>query len=221
MALHLERELKKLQDNILQLSGAVEASVSKALQALEQQDDVLARQVIDDDTHIDLMEVRIEEEGLKILALHQPVAVDLRRIIAILKINNDMERIGDYAVNIAKRQLALSGRPAYPKEFRFEKECRLVNQQLRDSVQALIQMSTGIARKVIESDREIDRIHRNIVQRLENTVVAGELTVPVMLQVFSVTNSLERIGDHATNIAEDVIYMITGEIARHEGKGSQ
>ena len=216
MALHLERELKKLQDNILELCGAVETSVSKALQALEQQDDVLARQVIDDDTSIDLMEVRIEEEVLKILALHQPVAVDLRRIIAILKINNDLERIGDYAVNIAKRQLELSGHPAYPKEFRFDKVCKLVNQQLRDSVDALIQMSTETARKVIESDREIDRFHRDIVQRLESTVVAGDLIVPVMLQVFSVSRSMERIGDHATNIAEDVIYMITGEIARHE-----
>ncbi len=216
MALHLERELKKLQDNILELCGAVETSVSKALQALEQQDDVLARQVIDDDTSIDLMEVRIEEEVLKILALHQPVAVDLRRIIAILKINNDLERIGDYAVNIAKRQLELSGHPAYPKEFRFDKVCKLVNQQLRDSVDALIQMSTETARKVIESDREIDRFHRDIVQRLESTVFAGDLIVPVMLQVFSVSRSMERIGDHATNIAEDVIYMITGEIARHE-----
>ena len=218
MALHLEREMKKLQDNILQLCGAVEASVSKALQALEQQDDVLARQVIEDDTNIDLMEVRIEEEGLKILALHQPVAVDLRRIIAVLKINNDLERIGDYAVNIAKRQLELSGRPAYPDEFRLEKMCTEVNQLLRESVDALIDMSAEKARKVITEDREIDRMNRELVQRIESALVGGGPLAPVMLQVFSVARSLERIGDHATNIAEDVIYMISGEIARHEAK---
>lgn len=218
MALHLERELNKLQDFVLQLCGAVEKSVSKSLQALEQQDDVLARQVIEDDTKIDMMEVRIEEEGLKILALHQPVAVDLRRIIAILKINNDLERIGDYAVNIATRQLELSGRPAYPQEFRFDSMCLLVNQQLHDSVDALIQMDVATARKVIKEDREIDRMYRDIVQRLESNLTAGGITASVMLQVFSVARSLERIGDHATNIAEDVLYMITGEIARHEQK---
>ena len=221
MALHLEREMKKLQDNILQLCGAVEASVSKALQALEQQDDVLARQVIEDDTNIDLMEVRIEEEGLKILALHQPVAVDLRRIVAVLKINNDLERIGDYAVNIAKRQLELSGRPAYPQEFKLDTMCLRVNQLLRDSVDALIDMRADKARAVIEADREIDRMNREIVKRLEDILVAGGQMAPVMLQVFSVARSLERIGDHATNIAEDVIYMITGEIARHEQKASK
>ena len=221
MALHLEREMKKLQDNILQLCGAVEKSVSKSLQALEQQDDVLARQVIADDTSIDMMEVRIEEEGLKILALHQPVAMDLRRITAIMKINNDLERIGDYAVNIAKRQLELSGRPSYPQEFHLEKMCLQVNQLLHDSVDSLIQMSVETARKVIQSDGEIDRMNREMVQRIETMLIAGGPSAPVMLQIFSVARSLERIGDHATNIAEDVIYMITGEIARHEQKASK
>lgn len=221
MALHLERELKKLQDATLELCGAVEKSVSKSLHALEQQDDVLARQVIEDDTNIDMMEVRIEEEGLKILALHQPVAVDLRRIIAILKINSDLERIGDYAVNIAKRQLELSGRPDYPAEFNLATMCARVNQLLRDSVDALIQMSVETARNVIEGDREIDCMNREIVKRIEGVLVSGGPMAPVMLQVFSVARSLERIGDHATNIAEDVLYMITGEIARHDKKLSK
>ena len=216
MALHLERELDQLQGNILALCGAVEESVAKSLRALEQQDEVLARQVIEEDDAIDHMEVRIEEEGLKILALHQPVAVDLRRIIAILKINNDLERIGDYAVNIAKRQLELSGRPAYPQEFRFDAMCATVNRQLRDSVDALVQMDADLARKVIADDREIDRMNRDIVQRLEQALTAGTMLAPVMLQIFSVSRSLERIGDHATNMAEDVLYLVTGEIVRHE-----
>ncbi|MFU8780369.1 MAG: phosphate signaling complex protein PhoU [Kiritimatiellia bacterium] len=216
MALHLERELNRLQGSILELCGAVEDSVAKSLRALEQQDEILARQVIEDDNAIDQMEVRIEEEGLKILALHQPVAVDLRRIVAILKINNDLERIGDYAVNIAKRQLELSGRPAYPQEFRFDAMCAAINRQLRDSVDALVQMNADLARKVIEDDREIDRMNRGIVERLEQALSAGNMLAPVMLQIFSVSRSLERIGDHATNMAEDVLYLVTGEIVRHE-----
>lgn len=218
MSLHLEREMNKLQNAMLLLCGTVEKSVAQALRALEQQDETIARQVIAEDNVIDQMEVRIEEEGLKILALHQPVAIDLRRIIAIMKINNDLERIGDYAVSIAKRQLELSGHPGYPAEFRFDTMVQRVNQQLHRSVDALVKLDKELAWQVIEEDKEIDRINREIVQRAESAIAADATQAAMMLQIFSVSRSLERIGDHAANIAEDVLYLITGEIVRHEHK---
>lgn len=218
MSLHLEREMGKLQEAVLQLCGTVEKSVSMALKALEQQDEAAARRVIEEDNTIDQIEVRIEEEGLKILALHQPVAIDLRRIVAVLKINNDLERIGDYASSIAKRQLELSGRPDYPDAFRFEKMVEKVNSQLHKSVDALVKLDKELAWQVILEDKEIDRMNKDILQRAEQAMLQDITQVAVMLQIFSVSRSLERIGDHAANIAEDVLYLITGEIVRHEHK---
>lgn len=221
MSLLLEREMNNLQDGILQLCGTVEKSVELAMRALEQQDATAARQVIEDDRVIDQMEVRIEEEGLKILALHQPVAIDLRRIIAILKINNDLERIGDYAVSIAKRQLEIREFITYPDEFRFDAMVQQVNRQLHASVDALVKLDKTLAREVIGGDKAIDNMNRQIVERAEATLAKDATLAPLMLQIFSVSRSLERIGDHAVNIAEDVLYLITGEIVRHEQKIKQ
>jgi phosphate transport system protein len=221
MSLHLERELNKLQDHLLKLCGTVENNVLKALRALQQQDETAARQVIDDDNVIDQMEVRIEEEVLKILALHQPVAIDLRRIMAVMKINNDLERIGDYAVTIAKRGLDLSGRPYYPENLNFDTIAKCVTRQLHNSVDALVRLDKNVAWQVIAEDKEIDRQNRDIVQSLSHILAADATQSAMILQLFSVTRSLERIGDHAVNIAEDVIYMITGEIVRHEHKNGR
>ncbi len=218
MALHFEREFGKLQERILQLCGAAEKSVAQSLHALEQQDEEAARRVIADDNIIDEMEVRIEEECLKILALHQPVAVDLRRVVVIMKINNDLERIGDYAVNIAKRQIELSGRPDYPADFHFGVMMQEVNAQLRRSVDALIKLDSELAREVIKADKVIDRMDKDMVKRAEGMMQQDAALVPMMLQIFSVSRSLERIGDHAVNIAEDVMYLISGEIVRHDHK---
>lgn len=216
MSLHLEREMNKLQEKILKLCGAVELIVSKVLQAMEQRDEESALAAIKEDNLIDQMEVRIEEECLKILALHQPVATDLRKIVSILKITNDLERIADYAVNIARRQLEVPGRPVFPKAFQFATMVHQVNRQLSRSVNALVQMDAELAWSVMREDDSIDRMHRDTVQRTIEVLSSDPSQALVMMQIFSVSRSLERIGDHAVNIAEDVVYMITGEIVRHE-----
>jgi len=218
MSLHFEREMTKLQDRVLRLCGAVETIVSQTLKATEQQNEAAALAVIGDDALIDQMEVHIEEEGLKILALHQPVAKDLRKIMAVLKITNDLERIADYAVNIARRQLELQGRRMFPKAFEFSTMVYHVNRQLGRSVNALVQMDTELAWSVIRDDDQIDQMHRDTVLRTIEVLSRDPSQALVMMQVFSVSRSLERIGDHAVNIAEDVVYMITGEIVRHEHK---
>ncbi|MCF7839041.1 MAG: phosphate signaling complex protein PhoU [Candidatus Marinimicrobia bacterium] len=218
MSVHLQREMEKLQELVLRLCGTVEDQVSRALRAFEQQDEQGARQVIAADEDVDQAEVRLEEEALKMLALYQPVAIDLRRIVAFIKINSDLERIADYAVNVAKRQLELGGRASYPAEFQFADMVTAVNRQLRRSVAALVQLDSDMAWDVILQDEPIDKLNRDMARRAEARLRSEPDLAPTMLQIYSVSRSLERIGDHAVNIAEDVLYLITGQIVRHTHK---
>ncbi len=214
--MHLHRAIEGLKSRILELSAVIEESVYKAVKAVETRDRKLAEEVIDGDSRVDLMEVEVEEECLKILALHQPVATDLRFIVAVLKINNDLERIGDLAVNIASRAKTLSSIKSSPRaHIDFQDGESKVQQMLRRSLEALVNLDEGVAKWVCASDDAIDDINRSVHKQVLKAIREHPDDVDRFILLLSVSRNLERIADHATNIAEDVLYMIRGEIVRH------
>jgi phosphate transport system protein len=215
MAVHLQKEENKLKKQILALGATVEESVRKAVASLEKRDEKLASDVLDHDNDIDQMEVDLEEECLKILALYQPVAQDLRFVIAVLKINNDLERIGDLAGNIAERALRLSQDGTASIPFDFHKMAERVQLMLRHALDALVNADVALALEVRNSDDEIDDMHREVYRIVEEEIRKDVDKVGSLIQFLAISRSLERIADHATNIAEDVTYMIEGDIVRH------
>ena len=215
MTKHFHGEVEKLKQRILLLAAMVEENLQKAVKAVTDRDVQLADQVIDTDPEVDMQEVEVEEDCLKILALYQPVANDLRYTIAILKINNDLERIADLAVNIAERAKALASRPMISVPFDLNSMLSATTGLVRKSVDALVKEDVHLAHEVILEDDTIDDFHRTAYVTIQERIGAGQNQVEVLINFLSVSRNLERIADHATNIAEDVIYMIEGEIVRH------
>ncbi len=215
MAVHLEKEIEKLKKRIILYGGMIEKNLENAIHSIQSKDGELARQVLAADDQADLWEVENEEECLKILALHQPVAVDLRFIIAVLKINNDLERIGDEAVNIAERSLRVSPLTLPGRPVDFAPLCVRVQEVLRQSLDALVRLDAPLAHRVRNSDDAIDEmVHAQFTQLKDEIRMYPEQT-DQLVEYLRVCRHLERIADHATNIAEDVIYMIEGSIVRH------
>lgn len=215
MSHHLQNEIQKLKKNILTLGKMVEDSVEMAINAMSQRDQILAQKVIDFDEQIDAAEVDLEEDCLKILALHQPVANDLRFVVSVLKINNDLERIGDLSVNIAERAVRLSTHPGVTIPFDFVDMAKRVQSMLRESLRALVNMDVNVANEVCLSDDEIDLRHSNVYDIVSDCIKQDINNIDTYIQFIVISRALERIADHTTNIAEDVIYMIEGEIIRH------
>ena len=216
MTKHFEREIDRLKRKILNLSSLAEDAVYKAVKSVEERNPQMAEMVIQADKEIDSMEVEVEEDCLKILALHQPVAIDLRLIIAVLKINNDLERIGDLAVNIAQRSRRLSNLTKVTTTFHFQNMAVKVKQMLRKSLESLVQLDPQIAYEVCASDDEVDDMNRDMHKLIRESIKTHPEDLEALLYFISVSRNLERIADHATNIAEDVIYMANGEIVRHK-----
>ncbi len=212
---HLRREIEKLKKQILTLSAVVEENVYKAVRSLEERDVSLAEEVIACDSRIDQMEVDVEEECLKVLALYQPVAVDLRFIISILKINNDLERVGDLAVNIAERSCFLSTREKPEIPLDFPKMVEKTRTMLRKSLDALVNRDAKLAHEVLTADDEVDAINREMYVKIQEEIRESPDQLESLIHLLSCSRHLERIADHATNVAEDVIYMTEGEIVRH------
>lgn len=215
MSMHLQKEIEKLKKKILSLCALVEESVEKAVNCVSRRDESMARQVIKADTDVDHMEVEVEEECLKILALHQPVAIDLRYVIAILKINNDLERIGDLAVNIAEQAIYLASRPPVLIPFDFAGMVEKTQAMLRNSLDAMINLNAHGAYQVCISDDEVDAINRAMYGQVQEGIRQHPEEMDMLMRYLTVSRNVERIADYATNIAEDVIYMIEGKIIRH------
>ncbi len=218
MTQHFRREVERLKKKILSLCAFVEESVHKSVKSVEERDEKLARSVIETDLEIDQMEVELEEECLKVLALYQPVAIDLRFIVAVLKINNDLERIADEAANIAERSLYLSKKPKVNLPIDLPGMAEKVKAMLDKSLNSLVEMDTDLARLVCKSDDEIDDINRQIFSKVQQRIKSEPDQIEALIHLLSVSRYLERIADHATNIAEDVIYMVEGVITRHSAK---
>ncbi len=216
MSTHLHREIDKLKKKILFMGAETEETVRKSIDALITRNEPLAKQVINGDEELDNLEVEIEEECLKILALYQPVASDLRYVIAVLKINNDLERIGDLAVNIAERAAYLSTHAPIDVSLDFKSMADNAQLMLKQSLDSLVNSDTALARQVRIEDEKVDTANRNMFELLEDYIRQNPNRVAEALHLISVSRHLERIGDQATNIAEDVIYMVEGEIVRHQ-----
>ncbi|MSR31379.1 MAG: phosphate signaling complex protein PhoU [Gemmataceae bacterium] len=215
MSKHLVRDLDQLQKDILSLAGLVEQSLSKAIRALKERDIVLAREVVQGDTLIDAEENHITEECLKVLALHQPVAIDLRRITSVLMICTDLERMGDLAEEIAERAMSLCRPPFFPVPEGVQRMADLASTMVRQSLDSFVSLDVKLAMRVVRMDDEVDRYNRELIQELVKVMNDSPANIEHGLSVFSAIRHIERIADHATNIAEDVIYLVEGEIVRH------
>jgi phosphate transport system protein len=216
MSKHFRSDLERLQGDLAVMAAAVETAVNKAVAALRRRDAEIARQVIDGDDDIDDDQSRIERECLKLLALHQPVARDLRRVTTALRVSVDLERMGDLAENIAGRALRLAELPEFAVPADLRPMADLTTQMVRLSLDAFGRIDPAQARAVCRQDDEVDRHCAEIIAGLAAAMRAGGPdAVEPGLSLFSAVRGLERIADHATNIAEDVIYLAEGEIVRH------
>jgi phosphate transport system protein len=215
MAVHLQKEIDKLKKQIVLLAGTVEKRVADAVKSIDQRDAQLAQQIKDSDQIIDQTEIEVEEECLKTLALYQPVAMDLRFIVAVLKINSDLERIGDEAVNIAGRSLNINAYPRIEINFDLKNLAHKVMAMLKRSLDALVNMDAAMAHSVIDSDDEIDETVQMLFQQVKNEIRRQPEKIDYIIEYMRINRHLERIADHATNIAEDIVYMIDGKIVRH------
>ena len=216
MSLHLEHAITALKKRVLFLSTIVEENLRRAVEAVDKRDADVARHVIEFDASIDREEVEVEEECLKMLALYQPVANDLRFIVAVLKLNSDLERIGDLAVNIAGGAMVLARAPALEPAFDFWRMAELAQGMVRQSLDALVNRDARLAREVCATDDAVDGLKHEISVRVKAGLREPAAAVDALVQVLAIARHLERVGDHATNIAEDVIYMIEGRIVRHQ-----
>ncbi|MBT4760298.1 MAG: phosphate signaling complex protein PhoU [Bdellovibrionaceae bacterium] len=215
---HLQNAISSLEEKLSLLSHNVEKQLKGSIKALKNRDIELAQKVITRDEEIDVMEVEVEEDCLKILALHQPVAIDLRYVTAVLKINNDLERVGDLAVNIAERAIYLSKKSHIEISFDFEEMTTKTMALIKKSLKSLYTRSTELAYEVIHEDEEIDDMNRKMYKRVYEEIKKAPENVKVLVHCLSISRHLERVGDYATNIAEDVIYMIEGKIIRHSAE---
>ena len=216
MAKHLEKELERLKKMVYSLSARVDESLELAVKSIQEKDVALAQQVIESDRLIDELEVEVEEECLKTLALHQPVAIDLRFIIAVMKMTNDLERIGDLAADMAKNGIALSTLPRPKIPLDLHQMSYLVKAIVRKSLDALMDIDSFLAREAISDDDAINAMKAEMKAEIVSALQKEPEHAESLITLLAITHRLERIGDHATNIAEDVIYMVEAEIVRHQ-----
>jgi phosphate transport system protein len=214
MAKHLQRELEVLKKNLLATGAMVEEAIEKACIAFDEHRSDLAGEVIQNDARINRSEVEVEEACLKILALYQPVAEDLRFIATVIRINSDLERMGDYAVSIAERANHLMKSPIpVPKDM--GRLAQLAKKMVRDSLDAFVRRDTKFARQICANDDDVDGVHRTIIEEIRDSMKKNPDQIDSLLDLFTTARRLERIADMSTNIAQDVVYMVEGEIIRH------
>lgn len=215
MSIHLQRDLDSLQTKMLTMCSLVAGVVHEGVAALENPDAEHTRKMILHDDDIDECDVNIEDSCLKILALHQPVAADLRHIATAMKIGGELERIADLGVNIAERAAALVQLPAMTVSPKLSNMSRLAMQMVDDALAAYVNKDVDTARRICALDSQVDELNRQIIAELTEVMQKEPRLVPPAMHLFSACRHIERIGDHATNIAEDVIYLVEGDIVRH------
>lgn len=215
MTKHMQRDQERLQALVLKMAGCVEEAIYAAIRALRERDPSTANRVVNGDTEIDHLENLVFEECLKILALHQPVAVDLRRTTAVMLISADLERMGDLAVGIAERAVELSTPPHFPIPERLAHMTAVATDMVRRALDAFVHQNAVAARQVVRLDDEVDNDNRQIIDWIGEQMKQSPDRVLPGIAMFSAIRHLERIADHATAIAEDVIYLVEGEIVRH------
>lgn len=215
MSIHMQRDLESLHRDILHMCSQVEEMIHRAVSGLRSPAIDLADELAEADDLIDRMDVQIENECLKVLALHQPVATDLRRISTVLKISGELERVADLAVHIAERGAGLVGHTELIVSDRLQDMSRLALDMLHRSIDCYVELDSREARTLIQLDDEVDRLNAEIIADLQDVMRSSPALVEPALQLFSATRHIERVADHATNIAEDVVFMVEGIIIRH------
>ncbi len=216
MTIHLQRDLESLRKDVLHLGSLVQGSTKASIDFLNSKKTQQLDEVAQLERRINELEVDIEEHCLKILALHQPVAIDLRFIVVVMKVNNDLERMGDQAVNIAHRVQALIGEPDLGLELPLNQMTDTIQQMVTLSLEALVNQDATIARRVVEMDDEVDDLHSENYAALRRLVENNPQRVGSAMSMATVSSNLERIGDLCTNIAEEVIFMVEGKVIRHQ-----
>jgi phosphate transport system protein len=215
MERRLDHELDRIRQNLLKMGGMVESMVAKATQALLERSAALCAEVIANDNEVDHLEVEIDEACYSILGRMQPTAVDLRFLVAVMKINNDLERIGDSAVNIAQSVEQLIDQPPLKPYIDLPHLSELVQTMVRQSLDALVNRDTELATAVLASDDAVDGLYHQLFRELLTYMIEDPKTVTRALHLLLISRNMERIADHATNIAEDVIYYVEGRDVRH------
>jgi phosphate transport system protein len=212
---HFDEELRQLHQKLLEMGGLVEKQIANATEALVQRDDALARQTIERDHTVNRLDVEIDELCLRLLALHQPAARDLRLITTALKITTDMERIGDMAVNICERALELNQEPPLKPFIDIPRMVDIALDMLRECLNAFVNEDVDLALKVCRDDDQIDSITHQVFRELLSYMVEDPHTITRGIRLMFVAKYIERIADHATNIAEMVVFMVRGKSIRH------
>jgi phosphate transport system protein len=210
-----EEELKKLREEILYMGGMVEDQIHKAIKSLVDRDSDLAEVIIERDHEVNRLDVEIDELCIKLLALHQPAGRDLRFITTGLKITTDLERIGDMAVNVCERALELNREAQLKPYIDIPRMARIAQRMIRESLDAFVREDTDLALKVCKNDEEVDQLNSQIFREVVTFMIEDPHTINRAIKISSISKYLERIADHATNIAEMVIFMVKGKSIRH------
>jgi phosphate transport system protein len=216
MTVHLQRDLDSLKKDIVHLGSLVQNSTQSVVEFLGTKSEQQLQDVLEYEDRINELEVDIEEHCLKVLALHQPVAIDLRFIIVIMKVNNDLERMGDQAVNISHRVKSLIDGPELPISLPIDEMTNAVQRMVSLSLEALVSQDPAIARKVVDMDDIVDDLNARTYDLIRETIQANPSLVNSAMSMATISSNLERIGDLCTNIAEEVIFMVEGQVIRHQ-----
>jgi phosphate transport system protein len=215
---HFDQELDQLRNMLLEMSSFVEAAIYKSIKAVVQKDKGLAEEVLKNEARINEMEIEIDDLAIKLLALQQPMAIDLRLITAALKINNDLERMGDLAVSIAERAIELVGEPSIKPMIDIPHIAALVQSMVRKALDSFVTRDTELARSVLASDDAVDDLRTASFHELISFMEKAPKNIPQAINLLSVVRNLERIADHSTNIAEDVLFYVKGIDVRHHAE---
>ncbi len=221
MSVHLIRDLDNLHRSLMTMCTMAEELIHAAVETLARPDLQKARELAEQDREIDSYDVTIEEECLKILALHQPVATDLRRITAVMKISGELERVADLAVHIAERSSCLIGSNPIQVPPKIHTMADNAVNMLHESIDAYVNLDTALARKVCRQDDIVDDLNREIIDHITNMMTQSPDIIEPALHMFSASRHIERVADHATNIAEAVVYLVEGEIVRHRNRSDK
>ena len=212
---HFHEELSRLKNQLLVMGSMVEASIQKSIQALEEREPELAREVLEEDRKIDQMEVVIDESCITLMALDQPVAVDLRMLLGVLRINNDLERLGDHAVNIAERSERLANAPLLKHLVDIPRMATIVQSMVKDALDGFVHEDPEKARTVCQRDDDVDELDDRFIRALLTHMMENPKTITQGMDLIMISKNLERIGDLATNIAEDVVFIYQAKTIKH------
>jgi phosphate transport system protein len=215
MQRHFHEELEALKQTLLAMGGLVEDQIRRVMAALLERDGVVAQEVIDRDRQVNAYDVEVDEKCVELLALHQPTAGDLRFITTAMKIVTDLERIGDQAVNIAQRVLELNREPQLKPYIDLPRMAERAQRMVKESLDAFVARDTGLARQVCAEDEEVDALKEQIFRELLTFMMEDARTIPRAIRLILISRFLERVADHATNIAEMVVYMVESKMVRH------